>query len=147
MDEFNIRFERDELIAALDHMKVTIPPRTKLPDDALDKRLKQALNAAQMSQKYITKSILNVSKLPAWPIGRSVYENIRRGDLNEALTVAGARERGNDPFPLYKNGFMDLRQTLMSIAKNWDGGVKIAIVQDINHEKCAVNLRVCTPIW
>ena len=45
------------------------------------------------------------------------------------------------------NAFMDLRQTLMSLAKYWDSDINIAIVQDVKHEKCAINIRVCIPLF
>ncbi|KAJ3542898.1 hypothetical protein NM688_g5924 [Phlebia brevispora] len=143
MADFNIKLSREELISALNHMQVAIPPKTKLLDEALRQRLKQALNGSQDAANTIHKPDLDISKLPAWPSGCSVYEATIRGDLNEALKIASARSRGgNDPFPLYDNPFMDLRQTVMSVAKNWDGGLKSNVVQDQSHQKCAINLRV-----
>ncbi|KAJ3542900.1 hypothetical protein NM688_g5923 [Phlebia brevispora] len=143
MVDFTIKFRREELISALNYMRVAIPPETKLPDDALHKRLKHALNGSQNAANTIAKPDLDISGLPMWPSGRSVYEAGRRGDLSEGIQIASAKDRaGGDPFPLYSNPFMDLRQTVMGISKHWDEGLKSAIVQDLNREKCGINLRV-----
>lgn len=141
--EFSPNLSRAETLTVLGKMGVSIPPRTKLSDEALEKRLRQALNASQLKSALVPSSTLDIKNLPSWPSTRNVYEAIRRGNMQEAMMTAAARAGGSDtPFELYTNAFMDLRQTLMSIAKNWDDGRKLAIVQDIDHERCAINIRV-----
>ena len=41
-----------------------------------------------------------------------------------------SRLRGEDPFTLYQNPFMDLRQSMMHITKRWDEGYDTFIFKD-----------------
>lgn len=145
MTTFDPSFTRDELIQVLSDMGITIPTTSKLPKDALEKRLKQAINASQTLSAIITRPPIDLSQYSRWPAqgGRSLFDAIRRGDLNETILSTQALFHGlADPFPLHKNAFMDVRQTLMGLAKYWDGGQHIAVMQDLNRERCAINIRV-----
>lgn len=137
---------RAELLKVLDGMDISIPANTKLPNNALEKRLKQAIKASQSMASVISKIPLPLAELPKWPTNsdeHTVFRAIRRGDFREATMNIEGRLRGEDPFPLRVNPVIDVRQTLMTLAKNWDRGSKFAIMQDIQTETCAINIRVC----
>ncbi|KAL6304710.1 hypothetical protein BKA93DRAFT_259435 [Sparassis latifolia] len=79
---------RTEILTILSSMGVELPPSTKLPDEALAKRLKQAINAAQYLTKVIPAPPLNIASVPAWPpyspdsqAANSVHDAVRRDNL------------------------------------------------------------------
>ncbi|KAH9944915.1 hypothetical protein B0H21DRAFT_779324 [Amylocystis lapponica] len=137
---------REETLAILSSMGIELPPRTKLPDEALAKRLKQAINAAQCLSTVVPDAHVDPATIRRWPTegeNRSVYAAIRRGDLHEAAATAHARALGRDQaVDLYTNAFMDLRQTLMGIAVAWDEGRTWGVIQDPQHETCAITFRI-----
>lgn len=130
-------------------MRVEIPEDTKLPDENLEKRLREALNAAQ--QKDRLSSPLSLDALSPWPVPReagvadphakSVLAAVTRGNLAEAALNHARNSRVPE---LYVDPFMDLRQTVMNIAGLIDQGIKWCIVQDKEQEMWAINLRVRT---
>lgn len=143
METFSFSFKRDELLRVLDDIGVSVPPGSKLSTEALDKRLKQAINVVQSANAYISKDgPLDVLTLGPWPRDRPLLQAVRRGNLHEVKMVQEAMRRGENPAPLYQNAFMDLRQTLMSLGNVWDTGVKNALVQDRECETSAIHLRV-----
>ncbi len=137
---------RDELLEALSAMGICLPSKTKLLDEALLKRLRQALNASQTFSKTVDKSPLNIKALSKWPGTSSLVKSISRGNPHESMAsiqcgmTRGGRESGLSPFP--DNVFMDLRRTILSLAESWDSkGIKRFILHD-EHEKCAIMIRV-----
>jgi len=124
---------REDKIGMLVSMGVEMSPSTRLPDSVIDKRLHTAINISQ-SIFHIPEGPFDPVKLglSTWKSASTdpgtVYEAIRRSDLNESWA---AMERGQDTaFPLYQNAFMDVRQTLMTLANNWDNGKAFAVLQD-----------------
>lgn len=128
---------RPELLRVLDTMGISIPSTSKLPDDALIKRLKQAISASEALSSVAPRPPIPLSQNVKWPVGESAYEAIRRSDIREAMLN---RMDMNDT--LHKNPFMDVRQTLMSLAIHWDQGLKVAIMQDPKKIKSAINIHV-----
>lgn len=140
---------RKEILAVLSSMGIDLPPATKLSDEALDKRLKQALIAAQLFSHLKITLPLDPTSLSAWPATKdnkpnSVYNAIRRGNLAEAAANYAAKLQGKDGLSeLFVNAVMDLRQTLMSLTNTWDNGYRWCVIQDPDSENCAINVRVC----
>lgn len=122
------RLSRRETLSILSAIGVELPPETRLSDEALEKRLKQAINAAQCLAQHIPNSPLNPATLAAWPStspgdDRSVHDAVKRGDMAEALANLEARMQGRDnAVALYQNAVLDLRQTLMALASMLDEG-------------------------
>lgn len=139
-------FTRQETLALLSSMGVDLPPSTKLPDDALEKRLKRAINCAQSISTALPSVPLQPSAIPAWPhtSGKtSLQEAISRINFGEALAIQRARTQGQqNPHQLYENPFMDLRQTLLAVARAWDDGVETCILQDAGKFEHSVLIRV-----
>ncbi|EMD36741.1 hypothetical protein CERSUDRAFT_50971 [Gelatoporia subvermispora B] len=139
------RLTRNELLSALASMGVEIPSHTKLGDDALDKRLRQALGCAESLSRVLPDTPFDPLTLPQW-LSRngSVYEATRRGNMQEAIMNTAAEMRGQQsPFAeLYKNVFVDLRQTLLGISQMWDNGVHWCVIQDHVADESAINLRI-----
>lgn len=147
MANFDPAFTRAELIEVLSTMGVSIPETSKLPKDALEKRLGHAINSSQSLSSIISRPPISLSQYSKWAArpedSRSVKDAIRRGDMGEAMRSLDAQLRGlDDTVPLHTNAFMDVRQTLLHLARNWDNGLDIAVMQDLDKAKCAVNLRV-----
>lgn len=112
-----------------------------MPDEALQKRLRQALSCAQYLSNVLKKPPLDPAILPEWPSSRTVYDGVRRVNFQEATENFHARLQGKE-VELYKNPMIDARQTLMSIAKSWDEGHRWMVLQDPDSEQCAINVRV-----
>ena len=134
MSGFRFRFDRQETLTALEHLRVSIPTATKLSDDELEKRLDKAVDASQLSRKILKRSFLDVNNLKLWPHNRAVLEPMYRGQPNEAYHDAVAN--------LFRDRVMDLRRVLMGVAQAFDSGLTSVGIQDKDHEKCAVNLKV-----
>lgn len=127
-------------------MGVSIPASSKLSTDALEKRLRQAISASQSLSTVISRPPIDLSRYNKWPpkSTQKTFDAIRRGNFQEAMMTFEARSKGlNGPIPLHTNTFMDIRQTLMSLARNWDKGTKWVVMQDLAQEKCGINIRVC----
>ncbi|TBU39347.1 hypothetical protein BD309DRAFT_1083464 [Dichomitus squalens] len=139
-----------ETLQVLKSMGIEIPTDTKLSGDALEKRLRDALNAAQYKDRL--PSPFDLHGLPAWPLkrpneadtrARSLFEAVQRGNMQEALQVYETKKAGGSTVPtLYVDPFMDLRQTMMGLGKYLDDGLRWCVLQDQEKEHCAVNLRV-----
>lgn len=129
-----LALDRDQTLQILSCIGVDLPPHTKLSDDALDDRLRKALNAAQtLSIATRTPSSLPVTAYPVWPKtgGKSVFEASIRTSIAEAQEVHGKRLAGISPVAeLRVNPFVDLRQTISHLGKNWDQGNKMCLILD-----------------
>lgn len=124
-------------------MGIEIPGDTKLSDSSLIKKLDQALNSAQSVSTLNLPASFNPSALRVWSQNsqKPALEAIRRGNFAEAMQNVAASSRGTEAFPLYKNAFIDLRQTLMHLAKQWDNKNDVAIIQDAEQDH-AICVRV-----
>ncbi|KAJ7708151.1 hypothetical protein B0H17DRAFT_1124928 [Mycena rosella] len=96
---------RELTVELLRSMSVELPPKTKLPDAELDKRLSKTLDGCQ----YLA---------PAQHRGIELY-------LRHATT-----------YPLYVDPFMYLRQSIMTIGKNWDEGLTTMTLADKEQTGC-----------
>ena len=93
---------RSETIKALGCMGVDTPADTKLADESLDKRLRDALNAAQYKDRFSLP--FDFDKLGDWPIAkpgdgdipneRRLLLAVQRGNMSEAELT---RARGRAP--------------------------------------------------
>ncbi|OBZ76929.1 hypothetical protein A0H81_03056 [Grifola frondosa] len=95
------------------------------------------------------KLSFTTTPLTSWPslrpgevssTARPVLQAIMRGNLQEVMLNMQLRAQGGE-LNLFKDPFMDLRQTVMSIAKAWDDGQRWCIMQDPAGENSAINLR------
>lgn len=143
---------REEILGLLSSMGIDLPRKTKLSDAELDKRLSKALDSAQYLTRVIPKPPVNPISYPSWFRNESntpVLDAIRRHNVGEATLIDGSQMRGVDnPFPLYTNAFMDLRQTFMTIANACDKGMLPLILQD-KGESSGICMRVSFPplLW
>ncbi|KAI1792749.1 hypothetical protein LXA43DRAFT_1060444 [Ganoderma leucocontextum] len=137
---------RPETLQVLNCMGVELPAETKLADDILDKRLRDALNAAQY--KDYLPSPLSLPDLPPWPVpkgneGRSLFEAVQRGSIHESRQIHAKKLAGGSAVPeLFVDPFTDLRQTMMGLGKWLDQGLRWCVLQDREKEHCAVNVRI-----
>ncbi|KAF8147737.1 hypothetical protein K438DRAFT_1625856 [Mycena galopus ATCC 62051] len=137
---------REEILGLLASMGIELPPKTKLNATELDKRLSKALDSAQYITRVVPPPPLDPTAYPLWSRTKSskpVLEAIKRNNVAEATLVSQSKMFGIDnPFPrLYTNAFMDLRQTLMSIANACDNGMIPITLQD-KEESSGICMRV-----
>ncbi|KAL1741790.1 hypothetical protein HDZ31DRAFT_44689 [Schizophyllum fasciatum] len=134
--------DREEILALLQSMAVNLPSDTKLPRDALHKRLKAALGMCQDHSSFAKKFPLDPFTCPVWK-DKSVLESVCMGTLMEAYQNFRAENEGRAPMvlPSYENAFQDLRQTVMHIAKNYDEGRPTCVLQDADGQE-AICVRV-----
>ena len=122
---------RNDLLDLLLSMDIKLPPRTKLPEAELEKRLSKALDAVQYLSRVVPSTPFNPSTHPAWNKSIKTADAVTRHTFGEASIVYESKLRGvDDPFPLYENPFTDLRQTLMHMTKAWDEGRDTFIFKD-----------------
>ena len=144
--ERHLALTREETLKALGCMGVDIPPDTKLADDILEKRLRDALNAAQYLHHFTLP--LDFGTLSDWPTNkpgnppvparRRLLEAVRRGNFSEAESTL--RNAGRAP-ELFVDPFMDMRQSLMSLGNYLDTGHQCVVMQDHANEH-TINIRV-----
>ncbi|KAJ6524444.1 hypothetical protein DFH09DRAFT_1372184 [Mycena vulgaris] len=136
---------RKDILSLLSSMGVDLPRKTKLPDAELDKRLSKALDSAQYLTRVIPTPLLDPTSYPSWFRDKSnkpVLEAIRRHNVGEASMIHDSQMKGiANPIPLYTNAFMDVRQTLMSIANACDSGMHPIVLQDPG-ESSGICMRV-----
>ncbi|KAJ7021435.1 hypothetical protein C8F04DRAFT_1402931 [Mycena alexandri] len=136
---------REEILRLLSSLGVDLPKKTKLHDAELDNRLSKALDGAQYLSRVVATLPFDPAVYPSWFRDKSnkpILEAIARHNVGEATLIDASERKGiNDPFPLYTNAFMDLRQTLMSIGNACDKGMVPFVLQD-KGEMSGICMRV-----
>ncbi|KAI0767665.1 hypothetical protein C8Q74DRAFT_1204403 [Fomes fomentarius] len=143
---------RSETLQILIDMGINLPITTKLSASALEKRVRDALNASQNRANIPAQ--LDPSSLSVWPMlkpwndasgsaGRSIFDAVRRSSYQEMGEHLLAMRTGQvyAPSPLYTNAFMDVRQTIMGIGKALDNGQRWCLLQDRGGQIFAMNIR------
>ncbi|TFK80178.1 hypothetical protein K466DRAFT_592002 [Polyporus arcularius HHB13444] len=130
-----------------------IPADTKLPDDVLEKRLREAINA---SQNKATFSSLDLGSLQKWPMAtageldtraRPLVRAMQRGSIDEAqrlLFSSGNRvlDAGATPGASPSaNPFIGLREVVAAIGGLLDDGGTWCVVQS-EDESSSIGIRV-----
>ncbi|KAF8515636.1 hypothetical protein JB92DRAFT_3142781 [Gautieria morchelliformis] len=122
---------RTELLDLLLSLDINLPRKTKLSQTELQKKLSKALDAAQYLPRVVPSIPFDPSAHAAWNRSNQAAGAIWRHSFGEVSTVQDSRLRGKEnPFPLYQNPFMDLRQSIMLMAKKWDEGRDTFIFRD-----------------
>ncbi|KAF9262697.1 hypothetical protein L218DRAFT_929193 [Marasmius fiardii PR-910] len=131
---------REEKLSFLASMGVELSPATRLPEEAVDKKLRGVIDAAQYFSSVIDQIPVHPASFPMWHSNEdSLLKAVRRGNVAEAQ--AAFKAHGENPFPLYQNAFMDVRQTLMALGKHLDDGYSEVILQD-KGEDYAICMRI-----
>ena len=106
---------RDDLLILLASMGVVLPKSTKIPDEALNKRVSQALDAAQQISVLINPTLVNPSIYELWSLDKTLLDATQRGNMLESFRnrispgtkgVSSAKE----------DTFKELRQIIMAFA-------------------------------
>ncbi|KAJ6470748.1 hypothetical protein C8R47DRAFT_1054645 [Mycena vitilis] len=101
---------RQEIIDLLALMGVELPPRTKLTDDKLYKRLGHVLDSCQYISRVVSDPPLIPTSYPLWRGGKtSLPEAVIRTNADEA-------NRNERDIAMHTNAFRDLRHSLSDIA-------------------------------
>jgi len=131
---------RELSIELLRSMSVELPPKTKLSDIELDKRLSKTLDGCQYLTRVIPTLPLTPASYEQWHLDKSnqpIFHAIRRQTMGEQSFIHDRLKEGNhDPSPLYSDPFMDLRQTLMTVGKNWDEERTRMMIADEEQTSC-----------
>ncbi|PIL28923.1 hypothetical protein GSI_08970 [Ganoderma sinense ZZ0214-1] len=140
---------RAETLQILSFMGVEIPKNTKLPGDLLDKRLQDALNAAQNRDNLPITPPLDPETTKKWPVRlnpperESLRKKVWRGSMEEAQNIIHARETlGEYRRGLFQDPFWDLRQTMMNLGDDIDKGLKWLTIEDPDHQLFSINVRL-----
>jgi len=145
----NMDSTRQELLVQLTAIGVALPKDTKMPNDALEKRLGQALDASQAFTDVITSLPFDPTSLDTWSSStqlKTLLKAVQRGNLIEAMRNAAslrmASSSGTPPVEQGEDTFMEVRQCMLQFAKNWEDGTSIFVLQDEAQESGMI-LRVC----
>ena len=139
---------RQELLNQLAAIGVALPKGTKMPNDALEKRLGQAFDASQRFAEVITSVPFQPASLSTWssaPRSQSLLQAVQRGNLIEAVRNAANKQmpvNGQTVDEQLKDTFMEVRQCMLQFAKYWEDGLSMFVLQDEAQES-AIILRVC----
>ncbi|KAK1230931.1 hypothetical protein PQX77_005962 [Marasmius sp. AFHP31] len=140
--EIPVELTRDEKLGLMHTMGIELPTTTRLPDDALDKKLRNAVDAAQYFSMVVTKSSIDPATLPAWPVKSPLQKATVRGNLGEGLGRDGIlRARGESPFPQYEGVFLEVRRAVRTIAEGLDQGTKCYLLQN-EDQSSTISLRI-----
>jgi hypothetical protein len=145
----NMDSTRQELLVQLTAIGVALPKDTKMPNDALEKRLGQALDASQAFTDVITSLPFDPTSLDTWSSStqlKTLLKAVQRGNLIEAMRNAASLRMASSPGTLPveqgEDTFMEVRQCMLQFAKNWEDGTSIFVLQDEAQESGMI-LRVC----
>ncbi|KAJ6531444.1 hypothetical protein DFH09DRAFT_1326597 [Mycena vulgaris] len=132
--------DRELTIELLRCMSVDLPPKTKLPDAELDKRLSKTLDGCQYLTRVVPTLPLDPASYKSWRLehtNKPVFSAVRRHNVGESSFLYNKLKEGVDnPYPLYVDPFMDLRQSIMTMGKNWDDETKTMMIQDKEQTSC-----------
>jgi len=100
------------------------------------------LDSTQYLTRIVSSLPLDPTDYPAWKKENLVIDAVRRNNLGEATAIRESKIQGSgNPFPLYENAFMDLRQSMMGVGNSWDQDYDGIIFQD-KEEQSAICMRV-----
>ncbi|KAG7091272.1 hypothetical protein E1B28_010322 [Marasmius oreades] len=143
--EIPVDLTRDEKMGLLASMGIELPQTTRLPDDALEKKLRNTIDAAQYFKDVIAKAPIDPATLPLWPLrssSKSLSQATARGNLGEGLGRDGIlKSRGDVPSSSYEKTFLALRVIVGELAKGMDDGVQSLVLQD-EEQSNAILIRV-----
>lgn len=74
---------REDLLAQLIAMDIVLPRGTKMTNEALDKRLGQALDASQTITEVLTSGSLEHATLSPWNLSNDLVNAVQRVNLQE----------------------------------------------------------------
>ncbi|KAJ3515707.1 hypothetical protein NLJ89_g1594 [Agrocybe chaxingu] len=112
---------REDLLVLLESIGVPLPKETKLQSEELQKRLTQALDAAQEFQNVFGSKTVAVdpTEYPLWSLEKTLLEATRRGNMIEAFRNSLKLTRNPPPLSTEKKDtFIEMRQIVMTFA-NW----------------------------
>ncbi|KAJ3762349.1 hypothetical protein EV360DRAFT_92524 [Lentinula raphanica] len=121
-----------------------LSPSTRLPQDALENKFCIAIDASQSFSTLIPKPPFDPLTVSPWSkttCMSPLLDLVRRGCMREMYAQLQANMQGKQSaWDLYKNPFMDIRQTMRTIADNLDQRYKTNLVQD-KKSKSAICIR------
>ncbi|KAL0570768.1 hypothetical protein V5O48_011196 [Marasmius crinis-equi] len=142
--EIPVDLSRDEKLGLMASMGIELPATNRLPDEAIEKKFRSSVDAAQYFGKVVRNGKLDPAGLAVWSTrsGKTLVEAVARGNLGEGMGREGImRVRGESAFPKYEKAFIELRQGISTIASAMDQGVECAALQDVEHSS-AICLRI-----
>lgn len=127
--------KRTQLLKILTSLGVELAPQNKLPDDALEKRLRRAIDEVQHLSTLIPSRPLLPRSLEEWKgTEGSLIKAMTRVNLEEVVLNTAARKQygmtnANDTFA---DPLSDLGQTVIAMAELWTRGHRSCIIKDVN---------------
>lgn len=131
---------REDLLAQLTAMDVVLPRGTKMTNEALDKRLGQALDASQTITEVLTSGSLEHAILPPWDFKKDLVDAVQRVNLQEAARNQAAKRDGT--IAGQGNIFMEVRQCILALATHNKQGRDMFVLEDQEQESgCVMRVR------
>ncbi|KAI0329865.1 hypothetical protein GY45DRAFT_1324470 [Cubamyces sp. BRFM 1775] len=139
---------RSETLLMLRCMGADIPVNTKLSDEVLEKRLRDALNASQQKDRLAP---LDLTSLPKWQTVRpeekdydkhALFRAVQKSNMDEVQKRVEGRDGSRAPGSI--DPFLEMRQTIAFIARMCDEGGSWCVVQDEDdkNEDNTIGIRV-----
>jgi len=120
---------REDLLALLGSMGVSLPLHTKIPEEDLQKRLSNALDAAQQLNATFDSTPVIPSGYPAWPSKTNLLDATKRGNYQEALQ--NSLHLGPMGLSTEKqHTFREMRQIVMAFGNYWQQDKKELCLMD-----------------
>lgn len=132
---------REDLYFLLGSTGAILPPATKIPDEAIKKRIIQAFDIAQETPLIIGSTPIDTSKLLPWDKSKKIYAATRRGSLMDKLTETMPKKGAQSA---KWETFQEMRQTLDCIAFGIDSQARDFLLVG-PHSQWAVFIRVGLP--
>jgi len=133
---------REDILVVLSSMGVVLSKDTKMPLEALNKRLGNALDASQQFEQLIGTTTVDPSEFAEWT-EKKILEASYRNNIEESLTGTGAMsQRKKGHLSAKEDTFRELRQSILGIAHSCDERHTDVYYMD-GEEKWAIFLQVC----
>lgn len=124
--------DRTQILQCLDSMGIRLPPRTKLPVEKLEKKLRSALDSAQRFSKLLSNHYFDPTTYRKWNSREKgpVLKSTSRENISEIMLNLHQGFTGAEDTRLFNNVFFDIRQTTLSFARTFDNGLRVGMLQD-----------------
>ncbi|KDR80994.1 hypothetical protein GALMADRAFT_61129 [Galerina marginata CBS 339.88] len=111
---------REDLLVLLASIGVSLPTNTKISEEDLNKRLTQALDAAQQFRTVIESTPFNPSTFPTWPLEKNLPEATVRLGIMDGVKMK--LSHGPKVSADKKDTFKEIRTAVMSFAHGIQAG-------------------------
>lgn len=158
----SFKFAREDVFILLSSMGISLPTTTKISDEDLNKRLIQALDAAQCLRTVIDTTPFIPTDHPLWPtdgiqnlVGATNKMSFKEMIASRFRLVAAPGPSTTVPSCDKRDTFQEMRNAVMGIAQGLNDGHDFCLTEQTGELKsCGVYFRVrvksigfILPVW